>query len=170
MRRPQADVSQIWRGEEQTPKSRKSIRAKQLLDRLTRVLKSHRELCLARQSEDYLFVNGPGPSYDPDDLRKPVFYPAMNKAGIERKVARSYGFHLFRHSAGSHMQEVTGDLKQTQSFLGHACFLVCAFPPKLPNNLRPDLDMTRTAGTARSKVQHRLARTEHRQGSGVSPP
>src|SRR5208282_1033483 len=120
MRRPQADVSQIWRGKEQTPKSRKSIRAKQLLDRLTRVLQSHRELCLARQSEDYLFVNGAGTSYDPDDLRKPVFYPAMNKAGIERKVARSYGFHLFRHSAGSQMQEVTGNLKQTQGFLGHS--------------------------------------------------
>src|ERR1700723_2798668 len=50
------------------------------------------------------------------------------------------------------------------------CFLVCAFPPKLPNNLRPDLDMTRTAGTAGPKVQHRLARTELRQGIGVSAP
>jgi integrase len=27
---------------------------------------------------------------------------------------------LFRHSAGSRMQEVTGDLKQTQGFLGHS--------------------------------------------------
>jgi integrase len=44
----------------------------------------------------------------------------MDKAGIERKLARSYGFHLFRHSAGSQMQEVKGDLKQTQSFLGHS--------------------------------------------------
>ena len=49
-----------------------------------------------------------------------VLYPAMKKAGVERKVARAYGFHLFRHSAGSQMQEVTGDLKQTQSFLGHS--------------------------------------------------
>jgi integrase len=44
----------------------------------------------------------------------------MQKAGIERTVARGYGFHLFRHSAGSQMQEVTGDLKQTQTFLGHS--------------------------------------------------
>jgi len=111
----------VWRGKEQTPKSRKSIRAKHLLDGLTRVLKSHRELCVGRpQPEDYLFVNAVGRSYDPDDLRRRVLYPAMDKAGIERKVARSYGFHLFRHSAGSQMQEVTGDLKQTQSFLGHA--------------------------------------------------
>lgn len=44
----------------------------------------------------------------------------MDKAGIARKVGRAYGFHLFRHSAGTQMQEVTGDLKQTQSFLGHS--------------------------------------------------
>ena len=110
----------VWRRKEQTPKSRKSIRAKHLLDGLTRVLQSHRELCVSRQPEDYLFVTATGRSYDPDDLRKRVLYPAMDEAGIERKVARAYGFHLFRHSAGSQMQEVTGDLKQTQSFLGHA--------------------------------------------------
>jgi site-specific recombinase XerC len=72
------------------------------------------------KAEEYLFVNAAGRSYDSDDLRRRVLYPALDKAGIERKVARSYGFHLFRHSAGSQMQEVTGDLKQTQSFLGQA--------------------------------------------------
>ncbi len=110
----------VWHRTEQTPKSRRSIRAKHLLGGLKRILQSHRELCAGRQPEDYLFVNGAGRSYDPDDLRKRVLYPAMNKAGIERKVARSYGFHLFRHSAGSQMQEVTGNLKQTQGFLGHS--------------------------------------------------
>jgi integrase len=110
----------IWHGKKQTPKSRKSIRAKHMLGGLTRVLQSHRELCAGRQPEDYLFVNGAGRSYDQDDLRRRVLYPAMDKAGIERTVARSYGFHLFRHSAGSQMQEVTGDLKQTQGFLGHS--------------------------------------------------
>ena len=75
---------------------------------------------LVGSPKDYLFANGAGHSYDPDDLRKRVLYPAMDKAGIQRKVARSYGFHLFRHSAGSQMQEVTGDLKQTQGSLGHS--------------------------------------------------
>ena len=56
----------------------------------------------------------------PDVLRRRVLYPAMDKAGIERRIARFYGFHLFRHSAGSQMQQVTGVLKQTQSFLGHS--------------------------------------------------
>src|SRR5215467_9938511 len=110
----------VWRRKEQTPKSRKSVRAKHLLEGLARVLKSHREQCVCKEPDDYLFVNAAGRSYDPDDLRKRVLYPAMDKGGVEGKVARAYGFHLFRHSAGSQMQEVTGDLKQTQSFLGHA--------------------------------------------------
>jgi len=110
----------VWRRKEQTPKSRKSVRAKHLLEGLARVLQSHREQCVCKEPDDYLFVNAAGRSYDPDDLRRRVLYPAMDKAGIERKVARAYGFHLFRHSAGSQMQEVTGDLKQTQSFLGHS--------------------------------------------------
>jgi integrase len=110
----------IWRGKEQTPKSRTSIRAKHLLAGLKRVLQHHREQCFDTQPEAYLFTNVAGRSYDPDDLRRRVLYVAMNKAGIERKVARSFGFHLFRHSAGSQMQEVTGDLKQTQGFLGHS--------------------------------------------------
>jgi len=110
----------VWRRREQTPKSRRSIRAKHLLRGLTQVLKRHRELCISSQPEDYIFANEAGRYYDPDDLRKRALYPAMNRAGIERKMARGYGFHLLRHSAGSQMHEVTGDLKQTQSFLGHS--------------------------------------------------
>lgn len=110
----------VWRRKEQAPKSRRSLRAKHLLDGLKQVLRRHRELCISSQPEDYVFANGAGRYYDPDDLRRRVLYPAMKKAGVERTVARGYGFHLFRHSAGSQMHEVTGDLKQTQSFLGHS--------------------------------------------------
>ena len=75
------------------------------------MLREHQELCVSSHPDDYVFANGGGRYYDPDDLRRRVLYPAMNKAGIERKVARAYGFHLFRHSAGTQMHEVTGDLQ-----------------------------------------------------------
>jgi hypothetical protein len=45
------------------------------------------------RSEALLFAHGAECSYDPDDLRKRVLYPAMKKAGVERKITRSYGFH-----------------------------------------------------------------------------
>lgn len=110
----------IWHGNEQTPKSRRSIRAKHLLPGLQHALKRHQELSVYIRPEDYVFTNGAGRSWDPDDLRRRVLYRAMDKAKIERRMARAYGFHLFRHSAGSQMHEATGDLKQTQSFLGHS--------------------------------------------------
>ena len=110
----------VWHGREQTPKSRKSIRAKHLLDGLKRVLQRHLELSVRREPEDYVFANGGGRPYDPDDLRKRALYPAMDRVGIKRNTAGAYGFHLFRHSAGSQMHAVTGDLKQTQGFLGHS--------------------------------------------------
>jgi len=110
----------IWHGNEQTPKSRRSIRAKHLLPGLQYALKRHQELSVYARPEDYVFTNGAGHPWDPDDLRRRVLYRAMDKAKIERRVARAYGFHLFRHSAGSQMQEGTGDLKQTQSFPGHS--------------------------------------------------
>ena len=110
----------VWHGKEQTPKSRGSIRAKHLLDGLQRVLQRHQELSVRTDPEGYVFANGGGRSYDPDDLRKRALYPAMDKAGVKRNTAGAYGFHLFRHSAGSQMHAVTGDLKQTQGFLGHS--------------------------------------------------
>src|SRR5438552_10368661 len=82
----------VWRGKEQSPKSRRSIRAKHLLGGLQRVLQSHRELCIGREPDGYVFANVAGRSYDPDDLRRRVLYPAMQRAGIERKHARAYGF------------------------------------------------------------------------------
>ena len=35
-------------------------------------------------------------------------------------TGRAYGFHMFRPSGGSQVHAVTGDLKQTQGFLGHS--------------------------------------------------
>ncbi|HKW26566.1 MAG TPA: tyrosine-type recombinase/integrase [Terriglobales bacterium] len=83
-------------------------------------LEAQRSLSHYTQPEDYIFCAGNGHALYADDLRKRVLlYPAMDKAGIARE-ARAYGLHLFRHTAGSEMQEATGDLKKTSSFLGHA--------------------------------------------------
>ena len=55
---------------------------------------------------------------DPDHLRNQVLYPALDAAGIARSP-REYGFHIFRHAAGSILHAVTGDLKQAQELLRH---------------------------------------------------
>jgi integrase len=56
---------------------------------------------------------------NPDVLRRDVLYPALDRSGIARPK-RSSGFHTFRHSAASFLNEQTGNLKLAQRFLGHA--------------------------------------------------
>ena len=47
-----------------------------------------------------------------------VLYQALQRASIKR-VPRSYGFHLFRHTAGSIVHKLTSDLKLSQELLAH---------------------------------------------------
>jgi integrase len=52
-------------------------------------------------------------------LRNMVLYPALQRADIKREP-RSYGFDLFRHTAGSIVHELTSDLKLSRELLAHS--------------------------------------------------
>ena len=69
--------------------------------------------------EDFVFTQEFGGPLNPDVLRRDVLYPALDRTGISRPK-RASGFHAFRHSAGSFLNEQTGNLKLAQRFLGHA--------------------------------------------------
>ena len=60
-----------------------------------------------------------GSPLDPDVLRKDVLYPILDRLGVPREKGAS-GFHTFRHSAASIVNEQTGNLKLAQKFLGHS--------------------------------------------------
>jgi integrase len=62
---------------------------------------------------------------DPDVLRKDALYPILDRLGIPRKKGAS-GFHTFRHSAASIVNEQTGNLKLAQRFLGHSTIKMTA--------------------------------------------
>ncbi len=66
-----------------------------------------------------MFCRRDGSPLDPDVLRKDVLYPILDRLGIPRKKGAS-GFHAFRHSAASIVNEQTGNLKLAQKFLGHS--------------------------------------------------
>jgi integrase len=66
-----------------------------------------------------VFCKRDGSPFDPDVLRKDVLYPILDRLGIPRKKGAS-GFHTFRHSAASIVNEQTGNLKLAQKFLGHS--------------------------------------------------
>jgi len=109
----------MWMGAEQSTKSPYSDRGQFIVGTLAKAILMHRALAAYTEPDNFVFSNGAGRPHNPDDLRKRVLYPAMDRAGITR-AARSYGFHIFRHSAGTEMQQATNNLKTTSSFLGHA--------------------------------------------------
>ena len=52
-------------------------------------------------------------------------FPILDRLGIPRKKGAS-GFHTFRHSAASIVNEQTGNLKLAQKFLGHSTIKMTA--------------------------------------------
>jgi integrase len=110
----------VWMGKEQSVKSRASVRCKVFGPVLKQALELHRMFSHYTAPEDFVFANGAGHAANADDIRKRVLYPAMDKAGITDRRARAFGFHLFRHTAGSMFHSANGgDLKQTSGYLGH---------------------------------------------------
>jgi integrase len=90
-----------------------------LSEALARLLEDHRQGSRWAKAADWVFSQEDGSPHNPDKLRFNVLYPAMERAGIER-VKSAYGFHIFRHSAGSLVHTLTRDLKMAQEFLRHS--------------------------------------------------
>jgi integrase len=109
----------LWRGKLVSPKTVASTRSIPLARALTETLRNHREKSSRQGSDDFVFCKRDGSPLDPDVLRKDVLYPILDRLGIPRKKGAS-GFHTFRHSAASIVNEQTGNLKLAQKFLGHS--------------------------------------------------
>lgn len=109
----------LWRGRLVPPKTLASARSIPLGKALIETLKIHREKSVHRGPDDFVFCKRDGAPLDPDVLRKDVLYPIVDRLGIPRMKGAS-GFHTFRHSAASIINEQTGNLKLAQKFLGHS--------------------------------------------------
>lgn len=109
----------LWRGKLVSPKTEGSKRALHLTQTLSEILRAHQHGSLWDKSLDYVFCNEEGKPLDPDYLRNQVLYPALEAAGIPRGD-RTHGFHLFRHSAATILDEQTRSLRAAQELLGHS--------------------------------------------------
>jgi len=109
----------LWRGKLVSPKTVASTRSIPLARALTETLRNHREKSSRQGPDDFVFCKRDGSPLDPDVLRKDVLYPILDRLGIPRKKGAS-GFHTFRHSAASIVNDQTGNLKLAQKFLGHS--------------------------------------------------
>jgi len=115
----------LWRGQLVSPKTAASTRDIPLGSALGETLRIHRENSSFRGPDDFVFCKKDGSPLDPDVLRKDALYPILDRLGIPRKKGAS-GFHTFRHSAASIVNDRTGNLKLAQKFLGHSTIKMTA--------------------------------------------
>jgi integrase len=109
----------LWEGEIVPVKTRSSVRVLLFGEVLAGHLTDHLQRSAYIGPEDFVFTNESGGPLNPDVLRRDVLYSALDRSGIARPK-RASGFHTFRHSAASFLNEQTGNLKLAQRFLGHA--------------------------------------------------
>ena len=109
----------FWRGQLVTPKTPGSVGKVPFGDVLAAVLSGHMKNSCYVGPNDFVFLKPDGSRFDPDVLRRDVLYPTLDRLGIPRD-SRSAGFHTFRHSAATILNEQTGNLKLAQRFLRHS--------------------------------------------------
>ncbi|MFL6438173.1 MAG: tyrosine recombinase XerC [Terriglobales bacterium] len=111
----------LWDGQMVSPKTRGSVRTIVLGEILAHALESHLQPRTPGDGNRFVFGKADGTPLNPDVLRKDVLYPVLDRLQIPR-TTRSSGFHCFRHSAGSFVNSVTGNMKLAQKLLGHSNF------------------------------------------------
>jgi integrase len=109
----------LWHGQLVPPKTQGSVRTIYFGDTLASALTERHERTSHRDPEDFVFCSKDGSPLNPDVLRKDVLYPILDRLRIPRSSGAS-GFHTFRHSAASILNERTGNLKLVQKLLGHS--------------------------------------------------
>ena len=109
----------LWEGELVRPKTEGSIRPIYFGPSLLSALATQKQNSNHNSPEDFVFCKEDGSPLNPDVLRRDVLYPALDRLGISR-ATRAAGFHTFRHSAATIVNQKTGNLKLVQKLLGHS--------------------------------------------------
>jgi len=116
----------IYRGQECSPKTKDSLRARPMVAELERALLNHKVMSAYTQPGDYVFASTSGRAANPDQLRG-ALQAALRRMGVRFDQPRADGMHLLRHSSGSIAYRRTGgDLKATQEWLGHSSSRITA--------------------------------------------
>jgi integrase len=109
----------LWDGELVAPKTEGSVRVIYFGPSLLSALTAQKRNSIHGGQDDYVFCKDDGSPLNPDVLRRDVLYPTLDRLGIARN-SRAAGFHTFRHSAATIVNQKTGNLKLVQKLLGHS--------------------------------------------------
>ena len=109
----------LWEGELVLPKTEGSVRVIYFGPSLLDAFNSQKQNSTHDAADDFVFCKEDGSPLNPDVLRRDVLYPTLDRLGIPRN-RRAAGFHTFRHSAATIVNQQTGNLKLVQKLLGHS--------------------------------------------------
>jgi integrase len=109
----------LWEGKLVAPKTEGSVRVIYFGPSLLAALMAQRQNSNHGGLDDFVFCKDDGSPLNPDVLRRDVLYPTLDRLGIARS-SRAAGFHTFRHSAATIVNQKTGNLKLVQKLLGHS--------------------------------------------------
>jgi integrase len=109
----------LWEGQLLDPKTDASIRIIPFGPALLATLNRQKQNLRHGLADDFVFPKSDGMPHNPDVLRRDILYPALDRLGIPR-LPRSSGFHRFRHSVATIVNQQTGNLKLVQRLLGHS--------------------------------------------------
>ncbi len=104
----------VWNGDFQDPKTRNSRRAIGMSPSLETVLWDYKGWA-QQNPHNLLFCTSTGNTLDAANVRKRVFYPTLDRAGLRR-----IRFHDLRHTYASLLINQGENLKYVQQQLGHA--------------------------------------------------
>ncbi|HWN98691.1 MAG TPA: tyrosine-type recombinase/integrase [Blastocatellia bacterium] len=108
----------LYRSKLKRPKTPTSKGSQRLHPRIVELLATHRGESAFRADDDFIFCRDDGRPLNPGTALEHL-YNAMDAVGIKRLKSR-FGFHIWRHTAGTLLFEKLGDLKQVQRVLRHA--------------------------------------------------
>lgn len=103
-----------------SPKTEAAEGARPMGPKLATALLQHHAASLYTAPGNHVFCASNGSPLIADDWRKRVWYPALQRAGVQRTKPRAFGFHVLRHTAITMFLEQTRDVKATQMFAGHS--------------------------------------------------
>jgi integrase len=105
----------VYNGQFSTPKTRSSVRRIPLSSPVVKLLRNRKAQASKAGPEDLLFSTRKSTPLGPENILKRVIHPGCDRLGMAH-----VGWHTFRHTHATLLNELGESLKTAQAILGHS--------------------------------------------------
>lgn len=105
----------VYNGQFSTPKTHSSVRRVPLSSPVMALLRNRKSQAVKQGSSDLVFASRRGTPLRPENILKREIYPACDRLKMPR-----VGWHTFRHTHATLLNELGESVKTAQAILGHS--------------------------------------------------